>query len=235
VFAVSAIGVVVQGAVAAPSFYSQLGGASVLQPRDETRIEARYRTDVTNWDTRLEYDSFPMDGDLTGAVSNSRAFFENNAFGFELAYDHSDETVTWTISGPSPATGVLNALTQPTDTMGQLNTLQIFTVGSRAPVSLTDVAFEGLGMDVVVFPNLDTDPGGPTFLETFLFFGNGFDLLSGDWTLRGTIGFGGFTNANPSEGAKITVKLRNAEIPGPGAMGVVSGLGVCVARRRRRE
>ena len=233
---VGALGAVVVSASAqgAPTFYSALGGASVLQPRDDTRIEARYRADVTNWDTRLEYDSFPMNGDLTGAVSNSRAFFEDDAFGFELAYDHDAQTVTWTISGPAPATGVLNALTQPTDMMGQLNTIQIFTVGSRSPVSLTDVAFVGLGMDVLSFPNLDTNPGGPTFKETFLFFGDSFDLLTGDWTLSGRLAFGTFTQNNPSEGAKITVKLRNAEIPSAGA-GAVLGMGCVVAGLRRRR
>jgi hypothetical protein len=128
---------------------------------------------------------------------------------------------------------VLDELTQPTDTMGQLNTIQIFTVGSRGSVTLTDVAFTGLGMDVTTFPDVSTDPGGPTFEETFLFFGDTFDLLTGDWSLSGKLAFGTFTNTNPSEGSKITVKLRNAEIPTPGAAGLLAIAGLAGARRRR--
>jgi hypothetical protein len=232
--AVCAVGVLAGTAAAAPQFFDQLGGSSPLQPADDTRIEARYRADTTNWDTRLEYDSFPMYGDLTGHVGNGRSFFEGSTFGFELAYDHTSETVTWTISGPAPGSGVLNSLVQPTDSMGQLNTIQIFTVGSRGPVSLTDVAFVGLGMDVLSWPDLDTQPSppGPTFEETFLFFGESFDLLTGDWTLSGNLSFGTFTKNNPSEGSKITVKLRNA-VPSPGAAGVLA-LGALAAARRRR-
>lgn len=229
-----AVSTVSTAAVAAPVFYDALGGSSILQPRDDTRIESRFRADTTNWDTRLEYDSFPMNGDLTGAVSNNKAFFENDTFGFKLNYDHDLATITWTISGPAPATGTLNTLSQPTGSMGQLNTLQIFTVGSRGTVSLTDVAFTGLGMDVNAFPNLDTAPSpGVSFKETFLFFGDAFDLLTGDWMLTGNISFGTFTNNNPSEGAKITVKLRNAEIPAPAGAFVLGLAGVAAARRRR--
>ncbi len=229
-----AVGLLAASASAAPQFFDSLGGASPLQPVDDTRIESRFRADTTNWDTRLEYDSFPMYGDLTGSVGNGASFFENNTFGFELAYDHAAEEVTWSITGPAPGTGVLNSLTQPTDAMGRLNTIQVFTVGSRGSVTLTDVAFVGLGMDVLAWPNLDTQPSppGPTFEETFLFFGETFDLLSGDWTLSGNLSFGSFTHSNPSEGSKITVKLRNA-VPAPGAAGLLALAGVAAARRRR--
>lgn len=221
-------------AFGAPVFYPQLGGDSVLQPRDETRIEARFRADATNWDTRLEYDSFPENGDLTGAVGNNKSFFENQGFGFELSYDHVAQEITWTIAGRLPSTAVLNSLTQPTDTLGQLNTLQIFTTGSRGEVMLSDVQFIGLGMDVLAFPDVNSQPLGPTFSETFLFFGDTFNLLSGDWTLSGTLNFGAFTShSNPSEGAKVTVKLRNAEIPAPGAI-VLAGMAGAAAMRRRR-
>ncbi|HBS29269.1 MAG TPA: hypothetical protein DEB06_07415 [Phycisphaerales bacterium] len=219
----------------APVFFSELGGGSILQPRNNRRIEARYRADTTNWDTRLEFDSLPEVGDVTGAVSNSKAFFENDEFGFKLNYDHALQQVTWTITGPSPAVGVLNSLTQPTDTMGQMNTLHLFTVGTRGSVTLTDVAFMGLGMDVNAFPDLNTAPApAVTFKETYLIFGNDFNLLSGDWMLTGKIAFGTFTNNNPSEGAKITVKLRNAEIPAPTALGVFAAAALFGARRRRR-
>ncbi len=228
-------GLAVSGvALGAPVFYPQLGGDSVLQPRDASRIEARFRADTTNWDTRLEYDSLPENGDLTGSVGNNKSFFENQGFGFEMSYDHVAQEITWTITGRLPSTAVLNSLTQPTDTLGQLNTLQIFTTGSRGEVTLSDVEFIGLGMDVLAFPDVNTEPLGPTFSETFLFFGDTFNLLSGDWTLSGTLNFGNFTSSsNPSEGAKVTVKLRNAEIPAPGAMALMGIAGVVAVRRRR--
>ena len=231
---VCAVGAIAAGASGAPTFFDELGGGSILQPRDGTRIESRFRVDANNWDTRLEFDSDPETGDLTGAVANGTSFFEGETFGFELFYDHSEDEVTWTISGPDPATDVLNSLTQPTDTMGQLNTIQVFTNGSRGEVTITDLAFVGLSMDVLAWPDLDTAPSPAVrFKETFLFFGDAFDLLTDDWTLSGKIGFDNFTSANPSEGAKITVKLRNAEIPAPGAAAAL-GLGLLAGARRRR-
>lgn len=218
-------------AVAAPEFYSSLGGDSVLQPRDDTKIQARFRVDVTNWDTRLEFDGDPNNGDVTGNVSNNLNFYETTLFGFELAYDSGNDEATWTISGPS---GILDSLTQPTTDLSFLNTIQVATSGSRGDVTVTNLAFTGLGMDVNSWPDVDTNPGGPTFAETFLFFGDGFNLLGGgDWTVTGNVDFASFTRNNPSEGTKVTVELRNAEIPAPGATAIIALGAIGLCRRRR--
>lgn len=227
------IGVVVMAALPAlgsPIVFSTLGGASDLQPNDDTRIEARFRADTTNWDSRLEFDSYPNNGDTTGHVGNGTSFFENKTFGFELAYADATDTATWTITAPS---GAQSTLTQVVSGFDQLNTLHIFTSGSRGSVSLTNMVFDGLSMNFTGFPDLDTAPSpAVTFKETFLYFGT--DLLSADWSLSGDLSFGTFTKSNPSEGSKITIKLRDAYVvPEPTSLLMLGlGAGLLAARRR---
>ncbi|MEM6749677.1 MAG: PEP-CTERM sorting domain-containing protein [Planctomycetota bacterium] len=213
-------------------FFDTLGGASDLQPVNDNRIESRLRVDRNNWDTRLEVDSFPNAGDNTANVSNNLADFENETFGFDLSFDFATGEVTWVITDDQNST---TPLVLPTAGFGDLNTIQLFTVGSRGSVTLTDVTFDGLGKLIDTFPNVDTNPVSPTFEETFLFFGNGFDLLAGDWSLTGDITFGTFTHSNPSEGSKITVKLREAVlIPEPASLGLLGVGAAALAGRRRR-
>jgi len=118
---------------------------------------------------------------------------------------------------------------------GTANTIQIFTNGGRGSVSLANLALTAPGVSLSDgdFPELDTAPGGPTFVETFLFLGNNYDLLSGDFSLSGDLTFGAFTRNNPSEGSKITIKLRNGFIPAPGAAATLALAGLAAARRRR--
>lgn len=216
-------------AVAAPVFTT----ADQLTPNSDDRIEARFRADANNWDTRLEFDSFPDNGDTTGNVANNRANLEGSTFGFDLAFDSTTSVVSFTITRPDTTTSVL---TQTISGFDQLNTIQLFTSGSRGSVTMTALDFAGLGMDTNAFPNINTKPttlGGPTFAETWLHFGNSFDLLSGDWSLSGNVLFDDFTRNNPSEGVKMTVKLRDTTIPAPGALALL-GLGTLGATRRRR-
>lgn len=218
-------------AMAGGTFFSTFGGPDdLLQPLSEDRIESRFKADVTNWDMRLEYDSFPDAGDNTRAVSNSRPFFENQTFGFDLSFDADTSTISWTTSKDASVFSQSLAVSG----FDFLNTIHLFTVGSRAAITLSDVAFTGLSMDVNAFPDINTQPSGPTFKETFLFFGNGFDLLSGDWSLTGQLTFGAFTVSNPNEGAKITIKLRQAElVPAPAGVALLGLVGLSGLRRRR--
>lgn len=238
IFAILLGGSVLAPAASATWFYNSAGGDSNLQLRDDAKVETRFKADITNWDTRLEFDGHPNNGDLTGHVSNSRSYLENTAFGFELSYDHSASEVSWVITDGDE---VKSSLTQSVSEFGTLNTIQLFTSGSRGDVAVSGVEFAGLGLMVDDFPDFSTPTqSGSTFAETWLFFGNAFDLLTGDWSLTGGLDFNNLaTNRNPNEGSKIAVKLRNAEdlttpgIPGPASAAVLLGAGAMAARRRR--
>ena len=216
-------------AVAAPVFTT----SDQLTPNSGDRIEARFRADTTNWDTRLEFDSFPNNGDTTGNVANSRSNLEGGTFAFDLSFDSTTAAVSFTITRPDTTTSVL---TQAVSGFDQLNSIQLFTSGSRGSVTMTALDFTGLGMDTNAFPNIDSQPnalGGPQFAETWLHFGNTFDLLSGDWSLTGNVHFDDFTRNNPSEGAKMTVKLRDTTIPAPASLALLGTAGLAATRRRR--
>lgn len=231
------LGVIVTAAMPAlgsPTVYGTLGGSSDLQENDDTRIEARFRVDTTNWDSRLEFDSYPNYGDTTGHVGNGTSFFENKTFGLVLSYADATDTATWTITAPS---GAQTTLTQDVTGFDQLNTMQIYTSGSRGDVSLSNLVFDGLGMNFTSFPDLNTAPSpAVTFKETFLYFGT--DLLSnGDWTMSGDVSFGTFTKSNPSEGTKVVIKLRDAHVvPEPAGllMLVLGGATVFIRRKSSR-
>ncbi|MEO1129164.1 MAG: hypothetical protein AAFX05_05565 [Planctomycetota bacterium] len=213
---------------AAPIFTSIGKPGDALQFENDTRVEARYIVHTSNWDMRLENDGSPSPGDNTRNVSNSRAFFENQSFDFELSYAQLSNELSFTVSKG----GTDYALDYTPAGFGNANVLQLATSGSRGPVSLSDVEFVGLGETVDMFPNIDTQPGGPTFAETFLYFGDDFDLLAGDWSLSGTLSFGSFTHSNPKEGTKLTLKVREA-IPAP-AGATLACVAACVLLRRRR-
>lgn len=235
-----AAGVAVCAAGAQPVFLPTISPVGTIDPgvvfEDESRLEARFRADATNWDSRFEMDSFPNNGDLTANVGNGRGFFENRSFDFSLSYDAALELATWAITSPS---GAITSLSMSTAGFDQLNVIQLFTTGSRGSVTLTGTEFNGLGITGLEFSGVNTAPaasGGPTFAETFLFFGDDFDLLAGDWSLTGVLSFGTFTSNNPSEGSRITVKLRDAftiPVPAPGAAAVLAVGGLAGARRRR--
>ena len=214
------------------TFFAPLSSNPDFSFVDDTRIESRFRADANNWDSRLEFDSFPDNGEEQVGVGNGRSFFENQTFGFDLSFDAMTDEVTWSITAPG---GAVTVASQDVGTFGQVNTVQIFTNGSRGSVSLTNLALPGPGVSLndADFPSLDTDPGGPTFVETFLFLGNSYDLLSDDFSLSGDLTFGAFTRNNPSEGSKITVKLRNGFIPSPGAAATLALAGLAAVRRRR--
>lgn len=218
-------------ALASPVFYSSAGDAGdVLQFSNGDRVDARFRADRTNWDSRLEFDSFPNNGDATAGVVNGTNF-ANNTFGFEMSYDSSTSELDWIITRPDNTT---RTITQTLAGFGNLNIIQLFTVGSRGEVSLANVQYSDSSTTVSSFPSLAVGPSpAVTFKETFLFFGDTFDLLADSWTLSGDVVFGTLSSNNPSEGAKLTVKLREGFIPGPGAAGLFAIAGLAAARRRR--
>jgi len=222
----------VSGASSAPIFLTSVDGPEdSVQLTADGRIEARYKADTTNWDLRLENDGTPEVGDNLLNVSNGRGFFENQTFGFELAHDPGVGDVSFRITGPGASSRGLTLTPSP-----GLSLIQLSAGGSRGDVTLSNVAFNGLGESVTNFPSISAGPSGPTWDETILYLGDDADLLSGDWTLTGDVAFGSFTRSNPSEGMKMNVKLLGA-IPSPGAsvaMGVLCGA-ACLRRGRRRR
>jgi|GEM_PF-2413211 len=232
----SAIGLA--AALAAPAtaatFYSSAGDpGDTLQFSNDNRVESRLRVDNNNWDSRLEFDSFPDNGDMTDDVFNAGQA-ENRTFGFAMSFSLATSEVSWTIT--DDAGGTLSTLTQSVTGFGDVNIIQIFTNGARGSVSLADVTYTDAMQTVGMWPDIDTQPaadGGPTFAETFLFLGDGYNVLGGDFSLTGDISFGTFTSPNPSEAAKITIKLREGFIPAPGAAALLGFAGLAAARRRR--
>ena len=227
-------------AAAQPSFFFVTNDSSQFDEIGDDRIEARFRADTTNWNLRLAPDSFPDTSDVLRNAGNGRGAYEFQTFAFTLSYDASLEQMRWETVGGVTGTDVLEF---DTAGMGPFNTFQIFTAGSRGGVDIEGMAFDWLGTPGVefnAFPSIDTSPSTdtslPTFAETFLLLGNSFDLLSGDWTLSGSLTFGAFTRDNPSEASKLTIKLRNTEspfVPTPGTAALLAAGGLAAARRRR--
>lgn len=223
------------------TFYSALNDTNVspLISSSNQKVESRFRVDVGNWDTRLEFDSYPDNGDTTGHISNSKSFFENQTFQFDMSFVDSTDTVSWKITKGG---NVVSNLSQVMTGFNSLNTIQMFTAGSRAGIDLENVTFSGLGLNVTNFPDIDTSPNGPTFVNTYGFFGNNFNLLAGDWSLTGDLTVGTFQHRNPSERAKLTIKLRDSEIPAPppvipapsAAAGAIALMSMLATRRRRK-
>lgn len=226
------LAVAAAAAAATPTFYADAGDqGDLLQFANGNRIESRLRADTGNWDSRLEFDSFPDNGDLTDQISNNINTFQNQTFSFELSFDFAAQQVAWTITDPGSTD---HTLVQNVAGFGNVNIIQLFTVGSRGEVDVENLEFNGLGLSVNAFPDIDTNPVSPRFSETFLFFGDSFDLLTGDWSLTGDLTFGTFTDNNPSEGSKITIKLREGFlIPAPTAAAPLALAGLLATRRRR--
>jgi hypothetical protein len=201
-----------------------------LTVREPDQVEARFRADTTNWNSRLAFDGAPTPADTTANTGNGRASYESQSFGFNLSYAAGADTFELVITRPDTTTSTLSL---PAPDIDQLNTLSLSTSGSRGAVSLTGVEFSGGSFFVDAFPNVDSAPGGPTFAETFLYFGDAANLTAFDWSLSGDLSFGTFTRDNPSEGSKVTVRLFDT-IPAPSTAALV-GLGALVAIRRRRE
>lgn len=231
--ALSAISVAPAAAVAGPLFSSSVGQpGDVIQPLSPDVLEARFRADTTNWDMRLENNGSPAPGENQLNLANGLGAFRDRTFDFSLSYSSELDRVAWTVSRSSGLTG---SLFFDAAELASFNTVKFATGASRSSATVSDLSFSGLGHSLDAWPSLSASSSGNSYAETYLFFGNSADLFAGDWTLSGKVRFGDFTHNNPSEGAKVTLKLyQAAEIPSPGgiaALGLAAGF--CMARRRR--
>ena len=216
------------GSASAQDFFPSLAAAG-LTVRESDQVEARFRADTTNWNTRLAFDGAPTPSDTTANTGNGRANYENQTFGFDLSYTTGTATFDLTITRPDTTTSTISL---PAPDIDQLNTLLLSTSGSRGAVSLTGFEFSGGSFFVDAFPSVDTAPGGPTFVESFLYFGDAANLTAFDWSLTGDVSFGAFTRSNPSEGTKLNLRLIDT-IPAPGTTALLAAGGLLAARRRR--
>ena len=213
------------------TFFSAVDGQQ-LGYTSSDRVEARFKADTTNWNMRLSDAPQPFAGDNLLNTGNGIGAYEGRSFGFSLAYDSVAKELSWTITNDANNASVL---TYDASGSGMTpNLIQIATSGSRGLVQLDSVGFSGQGESGASVPSLSASPSGPTYAETFAFFGNDADLYAGDWNLDGVVTFDGFTHSNPNEGVKLSMSLRAAEVvPTPAttlALLPVAGL----ALRRRR-
>ena len=230
----------VGAASATPTFFPALNNPSTspLQTRDMNRLAARYRADTTNWNSRLEFDTMPNNGDQTANAGNGASRYADQTFSFTLSYDAGTGDSTWSVSG-SAAGANPTSITQSMTGFTRLNLFQISTSGRSGPTTVTNLMFDTVGTanDVAssAFPNIDTQlnaNGGPEFAETFLFFGDNYNLLDNSWTLSGDLTFGSFNRSNPSERNKIDITVRDA-VPTPASAALLGMSGLAALRRRR--
>jgi len=225
--------VAASSAMAAPTFQNSIG-----QPGDPFELasaqllEARFRADTTNWNLRLENSGSPSAGDNQSNLANGIGAFRDRSFDFELSYSVALERVQWVVSRSNGLSGSLVYDASPFDSF---NTIQFSTGASRATVTIDDLVFSGLGVTEAAWPNLSASSTGTAFRQTNLVFGEGANLLSEDWSLSGRVSFADFTHNNPSEGARINIRLVQATvIPSPsGIVSIALAAGWCLSRRRR--
>lgn len=217
--------------VPSPGTFIDAGNADMYTQVSGALMEARFKAATTNWESRLETDGSPNNGDLVGHVANGQGNFEGRSFGFDFTYDAADAELTWSIT--RVANGNVTTLTRNAAPAGDANTIEFFTSGSRAIVDVTDLTFSNASGSTA-WPELDTSPNGPTFSKAVLYLDD--DLMSGDWSLSGSVNFDAFTKSNPDEGAKVVAKLYRGDftIPAPGTFALIGAAGVATARRRRR-
>lgn len=221
-------GVAVSTPAAADYLFASVPGES-FEINGSASLEARFKADTTNWDLRLATEGTPVPGGNQANLANGHPNFEGRGFDFSLTYDAGIDTFTWNVEAQR---GKAQSLTYTNAGITHSNAFQIFTSGSRASVTVTDLVFEGVGEFIDVFPDISTSPSGPTFAQTYLVL-QGANLAAENWSLAGSLVFDNFTTRNPGEGAKINIKLVDAAIiPAPG---VGLALMIPLAMRRRRS
>ncbi|MCC5785663.1 MAG: hypothetical protein JJU33_03060 [Phycisphaerales bacterium] len=213
------------------TFFSAVDGQQ-LGYTSSDRVEARFKADTTNWTMRLSDAPQPFVGDNLLNSGNGRSTFEGRSFGFSLAFDSVAKELSWTITNDA---GNASALTYDASAPGSTpNLVQIATSGSRGTVVLDSAAFSSPSEASVAIPSLSVGPAGPTYAETFAFFGDSADLYAGDWSLAGFVSFDDFTHNNPNEGVKLSMSLRSAAvIPAPATALVFLPVAGLAMRRRR--
>lgn len=213
------------------TFFSAVDGQQ-LGYTSSDRVEARFKADTTNWTMRLSDAPQPFAGDNLLNSGNGRSTFEGRSFGFSLAFDSVAKELSWTITNDA---GSASVLTYDASAPGSTpNLIQIATSGSRGTVVLDNAAFSSPGDSSVAIPSLSVGPAGPTYAETFAFFGDTADLYGSDWSLAGIVSFDDFTHNNPNEGVKLSMSLRSAEvIPAPATAFVLLPVAGLAMRRRR--
>lgn len=225
------IGIVVPAGGSIVGFYPAVDGQP-LEYTSSDRVEARFKADTTNWNMRLSDAPQPFPGDNLLNTGNSATTYEGRTFGFELSFDSVASDLSWTVVNDL---GDAYALQYDTSPSGMTpNLIQLATSGSRGTVVLDSLTFAGMGTLENWYPNLDVGPNGPTFAETFAFFGDEVGLYGADWSLSGNVTFDDFTHNNPNEGVKLSMSLREAMmIPAPASAVVLLPVALLAMRRRR--
>lgn len=224
-------------------FFNELSDFSLLRPNSEVAAAAGFAP--IGSDGADQTLAGPGDaGSFAEDIADAGADFSLAPFSFELRHRFIDEArsagtangglgeLEWIIRD---ADGFTHAVSiEPGSEALGFNTISLITAGGEASIDLSSLRFEGLGLDIQSFPDLDAGPFGGG-AETHLWLGNQTDLLATEWSLTGTVEFGSFLS-EPGGGTGLTLELRSATgfiIPAPGAAGVLAVAGVVAGRRRR--
>ena len=196
-------------------------------------VQARFKADTTNWDTRIGVSGVTKPAEITGAVANNRTSFENQSFGFELSYSSDVQRYAMVISKPGASPSMVELTEQE---VRDINTIRIDATGSRGGIGLTQFYFKSQNHSWAEIPDLAADIKGPTTDSVMLYFGERASLTDGDWVIACTVGFGAFDRSNPGEGVKMTVTMSSmAPIPQPASVALFAVAGMCGVRRVGRK
>lgn len=209
---------------------SELSG---FAPISDASIEARFKPETTNWDTRIGVSGVAKPTEVTGAVGNGRNAFEYQSFDYTLQYSKSARQYAISISKSGDKPSVIELTDEQ---VTGINSIRFDASGTRGAIGATQFYFKSENYAGAEIPDLAADMKGSTTDSLMLYFGEKADLTDGDWAIFGKVDFGYFDRTNPAEGVKLTVTMASVQpIPQPATAAIFAIASLCGIRRSRRR